>query len=46
MDKSDVLSCKIKGIRSNYNEETGPTDTDHDFRWVKIEWIDYAFEEH
>ena len=46
MNRNDVLSCKIKGIRSNYSEETSPTETDPDVRWVKIEWCDYAFEEH
>ena len=46
MEKHDVLSCKIKGIRSNYNEETALSETDPEVRWVNIEWCDYAFEEH
>ena len=46
MEKNDVLSCKIKGIRSDYSNEETTNDADPDVRWVKIEWCDYAFEEH
>ena len=46
MEKNDVLSCKIKGIRSDYSNDETTNDADPDVRWVKIEWCDYAFEEH
>ena len=46
MEKTDVLECKIKGIRSNYNDLSEETDSDPDIRWVKIEWCDYGIEEH
>ena len=46
MEKNDVLACKIKGIRSDYSNDPTSGDSDPDVRWVKIEWCDYAFEEH
>jgi hypothetical protein len=47
-EKTDVLQCKIKGIRSDYSGENDLMDEDQDqnIRWVKIEWCDWAFEEH
>ena len=45
-EKTDLLQCKIKGIRSNYNDESEQPDSDPDVRWVKIEWCDYGIEEH
>ena len=47
-EKTDVLQCKIKGIRSDYSDQTDRPDDDSDqnVRWVKIEWCDWAFEEH
>ena len=46
MDKTDVLQCKVKGIRSNYSNQIEDSDSDPNIRWVKIEWIDYELEEH
>lgn len=37
MEKTDLLQCKIRGIRSNYNDQTEEPDSDPDIRWVKIE---------
>ena len=47
-EKTDVLQCKIKGIRTDYSGDTDRPDEDPDqnIRWVKIEWCDWAFEEH
>ena len=45
MQKSDVLQCKIKGIRENYSDQAEQGDSDPDVRWVKIEWCDYSMEE-
>ena len=46
MEKTDLLQCKIKGIRSNYNDQSEEQDSDPEVRWVKIEWCDYGIEEH
>ena len=46
MDKTDVLQCKVKGIRNNYSNQIEDSDSDPNIRWVKIEWIDYELEEH
>ena len=46
MEKTDLLQCKIKGIRSNYNNQSEEPDSDPEVRWVKIEWCDYGVEEH
>ena len=48
MDKMDILQCKIKGIRANYEDQAEQTEreTDPDIRWIKIEWCDYSIEEH
>jgi hypothetical protein len=46
MEKTDMLQCKIKGIRSNYNDQSEEQDSDPEVRWVKIEWCDYGIEEH
>ena len=45
---TDILQCKIKGIRTNYEDQTEQTEreTDPDIRWIKIEWCDYSIEEH
>ena len=47
-EKTDILQCKIKGIRSDYSEQTDrqEEDSDENIRWVKIEWCDWAIEEH
>ena len=48
VEKSDILGCKIKGLRTgnvdgrDFNEEADP---DPNIRWVKIEWADYGLEE-
>ena len=46
MDKTDILQCKVKGIRTNYSNQVEESDSDPNIRWVKIEWIDYELEEH
>ena len=46
MNKTDILQCKVKGIRSNYSNQIEESDSDPNIRWVKIEWIDYELEEH
>ena len=47
-EKTDILQCKIKGIRSDYSDQMDRSDedTDQNVRWVKIEWCDWAIEEH
>ena len=43
---TDVLACKIKGIRTPGNEgEFREQDSDPNIRWVKIEWADYGLTE-
>ena len=46
MERTDTLQCKIKGIRSNYDNQSEEQDSDPEVRWVKIEWCDYGVEEH
>lgn len=46
MDKTSILSCKMKGIRSKYGEWYEPADSDADVRWIKIKWCDYVFDKH
>ena len=43
---TDILACKIKGIRTPGNEgEFHEPDSDPNIRWVKIEWADYGLTE-
>ena len=42
---TDVFECKIAGIRSGTGDQE-QADPDPNIRWVKIEWTDYAIEEH
>ena len=39
VSKSDILECKIKGIR---NDGTAIGEN----QWVKVEWAEYSLEEH
>ena len=43
--KSDILSCKIKGIRADASETREQPDEDPNIRWVKVEGCDYSIEE-
>ena len=43
-ERSDRLSCKIRGLRTG-NPETNQADPDPNVRWVKLEWLDYSLEE-
>ena len=48
IEKSDILGCRIKGLRLSNQAGNGhidETDQDPNIRWVKIEWVDYAIEE-
>jgi hypothetical protein len=48
VEKSDILGCKIRGLRAGNQAAGGQvneTDPDPNVRWVKIEWVDYAIEE-
>ena len=41
-----VTKCKIKGIRTAAFQDTIPdSDPDPNFRWIKIEWAEYAVQE-
>ena len=48
MDKTDILHCKVKGIRASYSDQPDDAErgSDPDIRWIKIEWCDYSLEEH
>ena len=43
--KSDILSCKIKGIRADASAAREQPDEDPNIRWVKVEGCDYSIEE-
>jgi hypothetical protein len=44
--KSDILECKIKGIRTEGAPVGENQDGDPSIRWVKVEWAEYSLEEH
>ena len=44
--KSDILECKIKGIRNDGTAIGENQDNDPSNRWVKVEWAEYSLEEH
>ena len=44
-EKSDILSCKIKGIRTDTDFPQESNDDDPNVRWVKVEWCDWSVEE-
>ena len=44
--KSDILECKIKGIRNDGAAIGENQDNDPSIRWVKVEWAEYSLEEH
>ena len=48
VEKTDVLGCRVRGLRTANNERSGQyqePDPDPNVRWVKIEWVDYGIEE-
>ena len=44
VDKADILSCKIKGIRNDNVRVGEENDPDPNVRWVKVEWAEYSIQ--
>ena len=44
-ERTDILSCKIKGIRTDSSFPREDTNEDPNVRWVKVEWCDWSVQE-